>query len=270
MGIPIAGGGGIVGVVVTVLILLLSGGGGGIQLPQSYDSLPATDAAPPGSGDSVPGAPDPEKRTVQFVSFVLDDVQKFWGDQFAKAGSQYPRAQLVLFRDGVRTGCGSASAASGPFYCPADQTVYVDLGFFKELATRFDAPGDFAQAYVIAHEIGHHVQKVTGVESRVRKAQGEDSGSSNDLSIRMELQADCLAGVWGHSTYERGILEAGDLEEGLTAAASVGDDRIQKQATGRINQETWTHGSSEQRARWFRAGFDSGDPDRCDTFTSEI
>jgi predicted metalloprotease len=271
MGIPIAGGGGVVGIVVTVLILLLSGGsGGGIQLPSSYDSLPASDPAAPGAGDSVPGAPDPEKRAVQFVSFVLDDVQNFWTEQFKKGGTTYPRAQLVLFRDGVRTACGGASSATGPFYCPADQTAYLDLGFFKELSARFSAPGDFAQAYVIAHELGHHVQKVTGVEGRVRKAQQEDSGSVNELSIRMELQADCLAGVWGHSTYERGILDAGDLEEGLTAAASVGDDRIQKQATGRVNQETWTHGSSEQRTRWFRAGFDSGDPDRCDTFSGEI
>jgi predicted metalloprotease len=270
MGVPIAGGGGLVGVVVTVLILLLGGGGGSLQLPQSYHSLPATNEAPAGSGDSVPGAPDPEKKTVQFVSFVLDDVQGFWAKQFQAGGSTYPRSQLVLFRDGVRTGCGGASSATGPFYCPADQTVYIDLEFFKELATRFDAPGDFAQAYVIAHEIGHHVQKVTGIESKVRKAQQEDSGRVNDLSIRMELQADCLAGVWGHSTYERGILEEGDLEEGLTAAASVGDDRIQKQATGRVNQETWTHGSSEQRTKWFRAGFDSGDPDKCDTFSGDL
>jgi predicted metalloprotease len=266
MGLPIAGGGGLVGVVVTVLVLLLSGGGG-VQLPTTFDQLPSADSAPPGAGDSVPGAPDPEKRAVQFVSFVLDDVQGFWTEQFKTGGQTYPRAKLVLFRDGVRTACGSASSATGPFYCPGDQTAYLDLGFFTELSRRFQAPGDFAQAYVLAHEIGHHVQRVTGVEERVRAAQRDDSDSANELSVKMELQADCLAGVWAHSTYERGILEEGDLEEGLTAAAAVGDDRIQREATGSVNPETWTHGSSEQRTRWFRAGFDSGNPDRCDTFS---
>jgi predicted metalloprotease len=270
MGIPIAGGGGLVGVVVTVLIVLLSGGGTGVQLPSTYDQLPTGQTAPATADDSVPGAPDPEKRTLQFVSFVLDDVQGFWTQQFREGGNTYPRAQLVVFRDAVRTACGSASSATGPFYCPGDQTAYLDLGFFRELSQRFQAPGDFAQAYVLAHEIGHHVQKVTGVEGRVRAAQRENHDSDNELSIRMELQADCLAGVWGHSTYERGILEAGDLEEGLTAAASVGDDRIQKQATGQVNPESWTHGSSEQRMRWFRAGFDSGNPDRCDTFSGDL
>jgi predicted metalloprotease len=270
MGLPIAGGGGLVGVVVTVLILLLGGGSGGVQLPSSFDRLPTAESAPASADDSVPGAPDPEKRLVQFVSFVLDDVQSFWTAQFRESGGTYPRAQLVLFREGVRTACGAASAATGPFYCPGDQTAYLDLSFFRELSRRFDAPGDFAQAYVIAHEIAHHVQRVTGVEERVRSAQRDDGDSANELSVRMELQADCLAGVWGHSTYERGILESGDLEEGLTAAAAIGDDRIQEQATGRVNPETFTHGSSEQRVHWFREGFDSGDPDRCDTFAGDF
>ena len=268
MGLPIAGGGGLVGIVVTVLILVLSGGSG-VQLPQTFEQLPTAEPAPSSADDRVPGAPDPERRLVEFVSFVLDDVQNFWTEQFRETGRTYERAQLVLFRDGVRTACGSASSATGPFYCPADRTAYLDLGFFRELSRRFEAPGDFAQAYVIAHEIAHHIQRVTGVDQRVRAAQREDSGSANELSIRMELQADCLAGVWGHSTYERGILESGDLEEGLTAAAAIGDDRIQAEATGQVNPETWTHGSSEQRVRWFRVGFDSGDPDRCDTFRGD-
>jgi len=270
MGVPIAGGGGVVGIVITVLVLLLSGGSGGVSLPPAFEELPAGEAAPSGAGDSVPGAPDPEKRTVQFISFVLDDVQDFWTKQFDESGRKYPRAELVLFRDGVRTACGAATSATGPFYCPGDQTAYLDLGFFSELARRFKAPGDFAQAYVLAHEIAHHIQKVTGVEGRVREAQREDRDAINELSVRLELQADCLAGVWGHSTYERGILEAGDLEEGLTAASAIGDDRIQKEATGRVDPHTFTHGTSEQRMRWFRTGFDTGDPERCDTFSGDV
>jgi hypothetical protein len=270
MGLPIAGGGGIAGIVVTVLVLLLSGGSGGVQLPSTFEQLPTAESAPASADDTVPGAPDPERRLVEFVSFVLDDVQGFWTEQFRASGREYERAQLVLFRQGVRTACGSASSATGPFYCPADRTAYLDLGFFRELSRRFQAPGDFAQAYVIAHEIAHHIQRITGVEQRVRAAQRDDSGSANELSIRMELQADCLAGVWGHSTYERGILESGDLEEGLTAAAAIGDDRIQAESTGQVNPETWTHGSSEQRVRWFRVGFDSGDAERCDTFSDDV
>jgi predicted metalloprotease len=218
VGLPVAGGGGVVGIIVVLLVVLL-GGGSGVSLPSTFDELPTSGAPSGGAGDSVPGAPDPERRAVQFVSFVLDDVQNHWEDQFRRSGRSYPRAELVIFRDAVSTGCGSASSASGPFYCPADQTAYLDLGFFRELSRRFQAPGDFAQAYVIAHEIGHHIQRVTGVENDVRRRQSEDPDGANDLSVRMELQADCLAGVWGHSTYERGILEAGDLEEGLQAAA---------------------------------------------------
>jgi uncharacterized protein len=264
------GGGGLLGLVITVAVLLLAGGSSSFRLPPAFDELPAGGAAPPSAGDSVPGAPDPEAELVDFVSFVLDDVQDFWERTFKAAGRPYPRSRLVLFRRGVDSGCGPASSATGPFYCPLDRTAYADLGFFDELRRRFRAPGDFAQAYVIAHEIGHHVQRVTGVDEEVRRAREEDSGRSNELSIRQELQADCFAGVWAHSTYERGILEEGDLEEGLTAAAAVGDDRIQQQARGRVDPESWTHGSAEQRMRWFRAGFDSGDVNSCDTFTDSV
>jgi hypothetical protein len=203
-----------------------------------------------------------EERLVDFVSFVLDDLQQTW--QRLLPG--YRDAKLVLFRDAIESGCGFAAAQSGPFYCPADEKVYVDLAFYEELQRRFGAPGDFAQAYVLAHEIGHHVQKLGGVEARVRRAQRSDPGAANELSIRLELQADCLAGVWGHSTAQRQILEQGDVEEGLAAAAAVGDDRIQRMSSGRVQPEAFTHGSSEQRVAWFRRGLEQGDADACDTF----
>ena len=171
---------------------------------------------------------------------------------------------------GVDTGCGTGSAATGPFYCPADQKIYLDLGFFRQLAQRFRAPGDFAQAYVVAHEYGHHIQTITGISGQVEQASQENPEQRNALSVRVELQADCLAGVWAHSTFERGLLEQGDLEEGLTAAASVGDDRIQAETTGRISPETFTHGTAEQRAGWFKRGFDQGDASACDTFSNDI
>jgi predicted metalloprotease len=205
-----------------------------------------------------------EQPQVEFVSFVLDDAQQTW---HRLLGPRYQDAKLVLFRDGVRSGCGAANAQTGPFYCPADQKVYIDLSFFEELDQRFGAPGDFAQAYVLAHEIGHHVQTLLGVSAKVRQAQERSPSQANELQVRMELQADCLAGVWGHSTQKRGILESGDVQEGLAAAAAVGDDRIQRQARGYVNPESFTHGSSEQRMQWFRRGFSSGDVGSCDTFS---
>lgn len=264
MGIP-----GILIIIVLMVVMgggsILGGGGGGFGVDAPFETQPGV--AP---NESLPGAPDPEAELVQFVSFVLDDVQASWTESFAGSGQRYEEAELVLFTTGVNTACGQASSAVGPFYCPADQRVYLDLGFFQDLAGRFDAPGDFAQAYVIAHEIAHHVQNITGISDEVRRLQQENPDDANELSIRLELQADCLAGVWGYTTFERGILESGDLEEGLAAAAAVGDDRIQEQATGRIDRESWTHGSSEQRVKWFRRGFDSGDASRCDTFGGSI
>jgi predicted metalloprotease len=177
----------------------------------------------------------------------------------------YREAKLVLFRDAVQSGCGVAGAETGPFYCPADERVYIDLSFFDALRTRFAAPGDFAQAYVLAHEIGHHVQTVLGVSQRVRQLQQRQPGAANQLSVALELQADCFAGVWGHSAARNNILEPGDLEEGLSAAAAVGDDRLQGQTRGRVNPETFTHGTSEQRVSWFRRGFETGDAGACDT-----
>jgi predicted metalloprotease len=209
-----------------------------------------------------------EEPMVQFVSFVLDDVQSSWSSSFQKAGGDFRPAKMVLFRDGTVSGCGEAQSAMGPFYCPLDEKVYLDLGFFEELDQRFGAPGDFAQAYVIAHELGHHVQHLLGIDQRVRAAQQRNPGAANQLSVRLELQADCYAGVWAHSAAERGKLESGDIKEGLNAASAVGDDRIQRQNTGSVNVDSFTHGSAQQRAQWFARGYDSGNSSSCDTFGS--
>jgi hypothetical protein len=219
----------------------------------------------PVPGPRVAGAPATD-RTTQLVSFVLDDVQKTWTQEFAKMNKPYEHAKLVLFNDVTGSGCGTAESATGPFYCPADHKVYIDLGFYQELKDRFGAPGEFAQAYVLAHEIGHHVQNLLGIDGQVRHLQSSRPGSRNALSVKLELQADCLAGVWAHSTSERGIVENGDIQSALSAAAAVGDDRLQKMATGTVRPESWTHGSSAQREKWFQTGFDSGDINRCDTF----
>jgi uncharacterized protein len=260
------GGGGIVGVIIAVVLYFLvssGGGGGGFDVPAPGSAFPQVPQS--GSGASVPGSPDEDKQ-VDFVSFVLDDAQGFWKQQFQAAGKPYQRAKLVLFRNQVSSGCGLASSETGPFYCPLDQKVYIDLGFFDELNRRFKAPGDFAQAYVLAHEIGHHIQQQLGIEQQVREQSQSNPGDANELSVRLELQADCLAGVWGHSAAQRKLLEPGDLEEGLGAAASVGDDRIQQKTQGRVDPESWTHGSAAERQKWFKVGFDSGDPAACDTF----
>ena len=222
-----------------------------------------------GPSMSVPSEPvvdEAEEPMVQFVSFVLDDAQNNWESIFAKEGNAYQRARLVLFRDAVDSACGFAEAAVGPFYCPGDQKVYIDLGFYEELKRRFGAPGDFAQAYVLAHEIGHHVQNLLGVDDQVRRAQQQNPSAQNPLSVKMELQADCFAGVWAHSTKERQILESGDVEEAMRAASAVGDDNIQKMTRGRVVPESFTHGSSEQRMTWFNRGLQSGDPGACNTF----
>ena len=223
-----------------------------------------------GSPEVTAGAPvestPEEERLVEFVSFVLDDAQAVWSQALPREGAQYRPAKLVLFRDAIQSACGFAESATGPFYCPGDEKVYIDLGFYQELQERFGAPGDFAQAYVLAHEIGHHVQNVLGTEAQVRRARSTRPDLSNELSVRLELQADCYAGVWAHSTAQRQILEQGDVEEGLGAAAAVGDDRMQRMGGGRVVPEAFTHGSSEQRMEWFQRGMQSGRADACDTF----
>jgi predicted metalloprotease len=260
-------GGGLIGIVVA-LILLLSGGGG-YDVNSPFEQFPGQ--SQPASGTTtMERAPDAESELVDFLSFVVGDLQKFWADDFERAGRPFQPTKLVVFRQATDTGCGTGSAQTGPFYCPVDQLIYIDLGFFRELAQRFRAPGDFAQAYVVAHEYGHHIQTITGISQQVDAARRENPEASNALSVRLELQADCLGGVWAHSTFERGLLEQGDLEEGLNAAASVGDDRIQAETTGRISPETFTHGTAEQRASWFKRGFDEGDAGACDTFANDI
>jgi predicted metalloprotease len=217
-----------------------------------------------GTSTSDPNTPASQDPAVQFVSFVLDDVQRTWETLLPQQASRpYRHAKLVLFTDAIDSGCGDAQASTGPFYCPEDEKVYIDLGFYQELSRRFGAPGEFAEAYVLAHEVGHHVQKILGIEGGVRRAQQRDPSSQNRLSVGLELQADCFAGIWGHSTAQRKIIDNTDVQDGLRAAASVGDDRIQKMERGRVSPETFTHGSSAQRTAAFKAGLDSGNLSAC-------
>jgi hypothetical protein len=231
-----------------------------------------------GGGGGPAQGPAPAQRTgpqradeqSQFVRKILGTTEDVWSDYFRRNGSQYRKPTLVIFNGRTDTACGRAGAAVGPFYCPGDEKVYIDLSFYDELQTRFRAPGDFAQAYVIAHEVGHHVQKLLGTSDKVTQLQqrARSEAQSNDLSVRLELQADCYAGVWGFYAKQRDILDPGDLEEALNAASAIGDDRLQKEAQGYAVPDSFTHGTSEQRVRWFRAGFDGGDMRRCDTFST--
>lgn len=208
-----------------------------------------------------------EQPEVQFVSFVLDDVQNTWSRILPEQTNvNYRHAKLVLFREAYPSACGMAQEAIGPFYCPGDQKVYLDLSFFDELRSRFRAPGQFAQAYVIAHELGHHVQDLLGTLPKVHRLQQTRPDEANPLSVRLELQADCYAGIWGHTTAQRKLVDEADIEAALNAAAAVGDDRLQRMATGRVSPETFTHGTSAQRVQWFKRGFDSGELSACDTF----
>jgi predicted metalloprotease len=246
-----------------IVLLILS-----IIFKRDFFSLLSTG----GSGsDTTISQPDPvrderERPLVDFVTFVLNDTQTTWTQILSAQNVDYRHAKLVLFRDVIDSACGMAESATGPFYCPEDEKVYIDLGFYGELRQRFGAPGDFAQAYVLAHEVGHHVQKILGMEEKYLQARRENPRVANELSVRLELQADCFAGVWGHSTQQRNILESGDVEEGLKAASAVGDDRLQRMATGRVNPESFTHGSSEQRMHWFTQGYKTGDVSTCNTF----
>jgi predicted metalloprotease len=259
------GGAGLLAVIVVSLLLglnpleVLTGLEG-----QAPPSAPAP--APPGS---TPGATAPTDETKEFVARVLGDTEDTWRSLFQRLGGEYQPPRLVLFRGAVESACGYANAAVGPFYCPGDHRVYLDRSFFEELSGRFGAPGEFARAYVIAHEIGHHVQNLMGISEKVQAQRGRVSETrGNQLSVAMELQADCLAGVWGHYARQRSLLDPGDVEAGLQAAAAIGDDRIQRQSRGQVSPESFTHGSSAQRVRWFRAGLDAGDVRQCDTFAS--
>jgi len=251
-----------IGVVLVLLVLSLLTGRNFLSLVDP-NAVGGTDQ--PSSTGPVTSSPD-EDRLVQFVTFVLNDAQATWARLLP---GEYQKTTLVLFRDSTPTACGMGQTASGPFYCPGDEKVYIDLGFYDELKQRFGSSGDFAQAYVIAHELGHHIQRLRGIEGRVRQAQEARPTAANALSVRLELQADCYAGIWGHSTAERQILEAGDVDEALRAAASIGDDRIQRMSGRGVQPESFTHGSSAQRVEWFKRGFESGDLDACDTFGRE-
>jgi predicted metalloprotease len=263
--IPMGKGAGGLGIIIAIVAALLLGpnvlgGGDDGSLSPGSGLEPSAPAQPSGEASRR------DDTVFEFTKFVGKDTQDVWTKIFRNANRAYTRAPVVTFTSGTSTGgCGSASSATGPFYCPADNKVYLDLSFFQELSQRFGAPGDFAVAYVIAHEVGHHVQTLLGIESAVRRRQQEDPGNANQYLVQLELQADCFAGVWAHSTYERNLLEEGDVEEGLAAAAAVGDDRL-----GARSPEQWTHGSSRLRTEWFRQGFESGDPNDCDTSHVEI
>ncbi|MDT7688120.1 MAG: uncharacterized protein QOJ70_2761 [Acidobacteriota bacterium] len=264
-GLAVGGGLGTVVIVVLALLFgvdpsqLLNGGGG-----TDPNGQPAPVSRPGG-----PAGQQQEDEESRFVKRVLATTEDVWSEIFQRNGSQYRQPHLVLFTQQVQSACGVAGASVGPFYCPGDEKVYIDLSFYDELRSRFKAPGDFAQGYVIAHEVGHHVQKLLGTSDKVTALQQRGgSAQSNQLSVRLELQADCYAGVWGFYAQKRGILEAGDLEEALAAATAIGDDRLQKEAQGYAVPDSFTHGTSEQRTRWFRRGFDAGDMRQCDTFNT--
>jgi uncharacterized protein len=254
MGLPL--GGGIGGILVLLLYSALTGTNP-IDIVSS--GAPTEETAPTGAPANDPQA--------EFISLVLGSTEEVWTKVFAERGARYEPPVLVLFTGATQSACGVGQSAMGPFYCPRDRKVYLDLSFFQELEQRFGAPGDFARAYVVAHEVGHHVQTLTGVSDRVAAAREQERGESNALSVRQELQADCYAGVWGHSAAREGILEPGDAEEGLRAAAAIGDDRLQRQSQGRVVPESFTHGSSAQRVEWLRRGMESGRIESCDTFS---
>ena len=235
---------------------LFSGGGGGTSQPSQQLSTPE-----PPTGD------DPEAEMVDFIRFVMADIQDTFEIEFKAAGKDYRRSKLYVFREAIDTACGLSSSAIGPFYCPGDEKAYIDLSFFRDLKARFGAPGDFAQAYVLAHEMGHHVQNLNGVEKQPGRM-SRDERSRNAASVKQELQADCYAGVWGHHARGKKLLEIGDLEEALKAAEAIGDDRLQTRAGVEVDPETFTHGTSAQRMKWFRRGFDAGKLEACDTYSA--
>jgi hypothetical protein len=261
--LPARAAGGGIGILVLIIIAVLLGA----DPVKLLNDITYTEVDPTSSYDSTNFSGE-EKELADFVSVVLADTEDTWHELFAEHNGTYREPTLVLFSDAVDSACGYAQSAVGPFYCPSDEKVYIDLSFYRDLKERFDAPGDFAQAYVIAHEVGHHVQNLLGISEQVRRAQRRvGEADANRLSVMQELQADCFAGVWAHNADKaRGILEYGDVEEGLNAASSVGDDRLQMESQGRVTPDSFTHGSSKQRVTWFKRGLDSGDIDSCNTF----
>ena len=266
----------VLAIIVAVVVAECDSSGGS---PSASHTGTGTRSVSDGEATSLPGFPAatsrPPTQTAnsltadqRFITAVFNDIQDEWAATFKKAGKQYHQARLVLFSSAVKTGCGTETSDVGPFYCPADQTVYLDLQFFKDMEKRYGVKGDFSQAYVVAHEVGHHIQLLTGVTTQVHTLSQQRPAQANALSIRTELQADCYAGVWAHSAYTRNLLEPGDLDEALTAAAAVGDDFLQKQATGSVQPESWTHGTSAQRQKWLQTGYDKGEPSACNTFAA--
>jgi uncharacterized protein len=255
-------GGGLGGIVLLVIALLL-----GVDPRQLLNQAPSDD--PRSATETSRPVNASEEELKQFVTAVLGETEDVWNELFRRSGKRYIEPKLVLFTDQARSGCGLAGAAVGPFYCPGDQKVYIDLSFYQELKSRFRAPGDFAQAYVIAHEVGHHVQNLLGVMDRAKSGQnGMSRETANQLSVRLELQADFLAGVWAHYAQAKGIIEPGDIDEALRAASAIGDDRLQRESQGYVVPDSFTHGTSEQRSRWFRKGFETGDIRQGDTFSA--
>jgi len=267
-GVPVGRGAAVGGGLGTLVLVLLA-------MYFGVDPSVILQSTNPGGQTPAPGVQQQQRaagddQLKDFVSVILADTEDTWGELFQRMGRQYQRPHLVLFSGAVQSACGFAEAAVGPFYCPGDRKLYIDLSFYRDLRDKLGAPGDFAQAYVIAHEVGHHVQNLLGIAERIHSAQTRRSKTEgNALQVRMELQADCLAGVWASNAQRaRQILEAGDIEEGLNAASAIGDDRLQRQSMGRVVPESFTHGSSAQRVRWFKRGIDTGDPGQCDTFTA--
>jgi predicted metalloprotease len=267
--LKVGGGGAILLVIIAVIAKAA-----GVDIPgldsavqQQQQQSQAQSQTPSGPHTGQQG-PDPDAQLFDFINFVVDDIQPTYARAFAKSGKQYHDAKLLVFRDAVDTGCGLSSAAIGPFYCPPDEKAYIDLSFYKQLRADLGAPGDFAQAYVLAHEFGHHCQTLLGTDDMVRRETARDRRRESDLSVRTELQADCYAGIWAKDTAQRKLVEDGDIDEAIRAAGAIGDDRLQKMAGQRVNPETFTHGSSEQRVRWFRRGFEGGTLESCDTFAA--
>ena len=261
-GFGFGGGMGIGGFILLLIISVVTGrnffsGGGDSNVEPGPSNEPVQQSAT-------------EERDVHLISFVLDDAQKTWTQIFAEHGRQYRHAKLVLYRDITYSGCGTAQATTGPFYCPEDEKVYIDLSFWRDLKRFGGDTGDFAQAYVIAHELGHHVQKLLGIEQRMQRLSQEDEGEQNPLSVDLELQADCFAGVWGHSTEQRNIVHPEDVDRALKAAAAVGDDHLQRMSGRAVSPETWTHGSSAQRVAWFKRGLEGGQVSSCPTFNGKL
>ena len=266
MAVPVGGGLGLAGVIVVILLQVLGGGSGAaFNVPAGFDQQTQS----PG-GQAIPPGQDPDRDLRDFSVYVFDDTQATWEKTFKAQGQPYEHAKLVLYRDGVNTGgCGSATSAVGPFYCPADQRVYLDLSFYRDMQQQLGASGDFAWAYVIAHEMGHHVQQQLGTSDEVSRLEHDDPSQRNEISVRTELQADCYAGVWARSVFEAGQLDPGDIDEAFRAAEAVGDDRLQRRAGRGVDPDSFTHGTSAQRRHWFDRGREAGEPAACDTFSAD-